>query len=393
MRGRLKTTYIILAAAFISLLFSACSNGIFNFSDETGNLSFSFTVDEYGGDSISYVVFNCSQGDTQIREEVYLSDGSGDLYLSRVDTGSWSMSVTVYLSDDTVAATQDETFELSDGETVIADFSYWSDGTDRYLSSKWETESSSDFESSIAISQMNVLITGYHYLASGSNQSFSTTLITQGTGFDTYMSGLKLTFPDNTSFEYSGGWARNLTGLEIETGDTYLTLTVENYNSRGDYSLTVSDQNDVEASVSDNCYFDMSPDSGAALIDAWAGTLPLPVTNYSKNDSEQAGVYLLYVVNQSDGTAVNEMAAISHAPYVIDDISAAGDLDVLTVAVVVPVDAYLVLATIDESLTQAEVDAVYESGTTNLAPENLPAWLYSNFGDRINFVGISIAEN
>jgi hypothetical protein len=196
-------------------------------------------------------------------------------------------------------------------------------------------------------------------------------------------------FPDSTYFEYSGGWARTFSNIEVEVGALYLTVNIKDYSSKGDYSLTLTDLNDVETKGSDNCYFDFDPVYGFATITNYTGltTLGSAGGDYDINNSDQAGSYIVYIVEKVDGTAVNNGASNPTVWPVGTD-----PLPITGAGVPVAQDGYAVLATIDAVLTQPEIDTAFSAGTTNLLPENLPNWLFMQFGDRINFVGLSVAE-
>ena len=49
-------------------------------------------------------------------------------------------------------------------------------------------------------------------------------------------------------------------------------------------------------------------------------------------------------------------------------------------------DSYIIIAAVDADLSQADIDANYFPGVTDLAPDKLPLWLYVTFGDSVNFI-------
>ncbi|MBI9106507.1 MAG: hypothetical protein JEZ04_07145 [Spirochaetales bacterium] len=384
---------ILLTTVLFGLLTASCTEGIFNFSAETGNISFSFSRGSTLGEDIGKVAFNFTNSDNgeRIRRELFLSDGSADCYIARADAGNWNVSTTVYLSDGTVAADRSDSFVLDLGETAIAELSYWSDSAGSGIDILWEKTAGSTIQPVISIDKLNTLISAYHRM--GSDTVMHTSLMCAGSGFDDYLNGIRLTFPDSAYFEYTGGWARAVSDVTVETAAFYLLINIGDYSSRGNYSLTLTDLNDVEISETDNCSFVFDPLSGTAKINSWVGGLTLLDSEYDKNDSVQAGTYLFYVVDKSDGTQVNMVAAIPTAP-VVYTVTTAGDLD-LPAGTTVPGAGFrnLVLITVDAELTQAEINNAFVPNTTNLNPNNIVPWLYTNFGDRINFVGISAAEN
>jgi len=397
MRERRCYLYIILTAVVFCLLVFSCSEGLFNFNDQTGNLSFSFRIDNAGGDEVSKVVFtfsNSSSGDS-IRRELLLDGNSVECYISRVDTGNWEVSSTIYLADGSLAVERKDSFELLLAQTAIADLNYWSDGTSRQLDLVWERSGAATTVPMISLDSTDALITAYHTMGAPIEDTVThTSLICQGSGFDEYLSGIRLTFPDYSYFEYQGGWSRAISDVGVEVSPGFLMIDMKDYSSRGLYSLSLTDLNDQEVTGSDDCSFNFEPVSGFATVSNYTGLISLLSGDFEKNDSTQAGSYIFYLVNASNGTVINEVAAISNSPVVYTDTSAVVDLNLPAGTTTPPATevGYLVLATIDASLSQAEIDAAFIPGTTNLLPNNFTNWLFTQFGDRINFVGISVAE-
>ena len=391
------------AAFFSILIFSvplsvlSCSEGVFNFNSQTGNISFYFTVENSGGDSVSRIVFNFSESSgAAIRKEYSLESSGVSCWIPRVDAGEWQVTCSVYLSDGSLAAERTDSFSLDLAQTAMAEYSYYSDGTSRSIDISWEKSGGSEIIPMVSIDRVDTYISSY--CSNGMETSYTTALLIQGAGFDTSMNGMRLTFPDSDVFEYNGGSARAISDLTIEAAPSLLTVSRKAYSTQGNYSVTLTDLNGVEVTGSDSCTFGFDSVDAAAVITGYtAGSNQITTGEYDKRNSTSAGSYLLYVVSKTDGTIVNDIGAISNPPIVSSDTSAAGTL-------IFPAGTgglaggdgtgyFIVLVTLDAPLSQSEVDSVFSSGTTNLSPNNLFEWLFVNFSDRINFVGISLYDS
>jgi hypothetical protein len=279
-------------------------------------------------------------------------------------------------------------FELVLAQTAIAEFQYKSDGS---LELTWQKPAGSEPVSLLDLDSLDTMIVAYHNAGNPSTDlSFNSIMVASGNNFDTSLSGLRVEYPDQGFFEFDGGFSRNINNIEVETVETYLLVSRAGYNAKGTYSMSMSDSNGVESSLSDECYFGFDADSGAATFvttPVYAGGNDIVAADYDKSSSDSAGCYIVYNVERADGTNIGD----GSIPAVIEEPSAAVDLTMSGIPAGAS-DSYVVIATIDTDISQTELDEVFLLGTSDLDPEKLPGWLYNNFGDRINFVGISVME-
>ncbi len=383
---------LIIFCLLPAVLMLSCSEGIFNFNEETGNISIAFTADSSVTDQLSKVVFNLTNDETgaSIRRESETYYGSSstqqaECYISRADAGYWSLLISVYDGSDTIISELNADFELKLAQTVIADIEYYSDGS---MSVNYEKPVGSDPVSLLEADGLDVLVTFFHvYDSSGAGQDetqIQTNLIVSGAGFDKSLESLRITFPDGGVFSYNGGWARAVGNIYIETSSTMLTATLLDYSSRGAYSMLLTDTNGTETSLSDYCDFGFDPYAPATLNGTYtnASANVISSSDYNKNQSGNAGTYIVYTVDSSDGTSIG-----GSAPTVFNDIASLADLTLNGYLA----SGLLVLCTVDAYLTQTDIDSVYD--TTNppdLYPDNLPFWLYEYFGDGLNYIGVSV---
>ena len=398
---------IILSVLFLSLF--SCDEGIFNFSDETGNISLNFTADSSGQkfERIVYSLHNENTGN-DLSREVNIDEHDGtqeaDSYISRANVGSWSLETALFDYENNLIADRHDDFELELGETVIVEMEYSTSGE---LTTVFKKPAGSEPESLVSIDNMDSLITGYHqYGILLDEVPFASVLIIQGSGFDSAVSMLGVEYPDGGYFEYTGNWARALGNINVEMNSAYLLVNRSNYFSTGTYSVTLSDINDVESAADDDCSFGFDAKTGMATFDGTAYSLGniLPEM-WEKNNSDSAGCYIVYIVDRSDGAifAGNYWDGSTYYPEVLTPFSLDSDVDTLFLntadATAGPFgDSYIVIATVDATLTQNELDAELEAVNAdygsypNLLPDRLPGWLSVTFGDRINYVAVSVTE-
>ena len=387
MNRKILTAFIAAAA----LILSSCSEGIFNFSGETGNVSLTLDVLSTGGDDLQNVVFNLTNDETgvSVRKEASLSGGtsSADCYFYRINAGYWSMTATVYLSSGTPAAVLSDSFSLEHAQTRSAVLNYTSDGTNRNIDVSWQAAEEDDLEPFITVTSMDVIVSGYHTeQTSADTMDIYTTVRCVGLGFAGQLSGLELSYPDGSLFYY-GPPTRQLTPISIDATSTQLLINRQNYSITGNFNLKLTDVNGVEVNSSTYNSLPFEPVGATAVITvAFGGGNTLLNTSYDKQDSSSVGTYIIYNVSKADGTLVCN----GNNPSVYEDPGLAGDLTMANVPAAT--DAYIVLATVDADISQVEFDGVFVSGTTNLAPDKFSGWLYSQFPDRVNYVGLSVAE-
>ena len=379
----------------------SCNEGLFNFNDETGNISLSFTAESIGInlDRAVFTLSNDQSGDEIIREvsvETYDSNRQeAEVYISRVNVGNWNLSSAIFDYDNNLIAERQDSFELELGQTAIVELEYFSSGD---FSSVFEKPAGAEPDSLIEIDSMDTLISGFHYEGLPlAETSFASIMIARGSGFDIGLSTIRAEYPDGGFVEYDGGWARAIGNVGVELDSSSMSLSRDGYYSPGTYTLILSDINDVETSVSDNCSFGFPADTGMAIFSgtSYTGT-DIDFSMWEQNGAASAGTYIVYIVSASDGTQVAGVYPYVYEPsfynssadtLVVDYMSAGGYGN-----------SYIVIATVDAVINQTElndaVDTVFSNTGSypDLQPEKLPGWLYITFGgERINYIGLSVA--
>lgn len=389
-----KNALFLIILSLTTIIFFSCSEGIFNFTEETGNISISFTADASTAVVLKNAVFNLSNSETHdtLKKDCEIYSGydgqAADCYISRADTGQWMLQTSIYDTGGNIIAERSDNFELLLSQTVIAEFYYKSDGSLELL---WEKPAGVEPESILKMTSLDTIITAFHYEGTPASEiSLTAMLIAAGVNFDTALSKVRVDFPDEGFFEFDGGFARNINNIEVEANSTILSISRAGYSAKGTYRLTLADLNDVETTTADECSFGFDPNDGTATFSGtgtYAGGATIMSDVYEKNGSVAAGCYIVYNVDRDDGTNICD----GSNPVVIEDPAGAGDLTMSDFPVAV-LDSYVIIASIDADLSQAELNANYYPGITNLAPDNLKSWLYFTFGDRVNFIGKSVME-
>lgn len=389
--------FSISAAVF---LLTSCSEGIFNFTEETGNISINFTVDSGVSQEMDRVVYNLTNeqtGDTIRREASFWYDSSGqtaECYISRADAGYWTMNIIAYFADETIAAETEEHFEVVLAQTVLVELSYFYDANGSGIDAVYEKPVGSGPEPLIVFDNLGTLVAGYHTIGSPVEDSqFVSYLQCGGSGFDLYLESLRIQVPDGGFLEYNSGNARELTSAEIDLSPGRLTAILPDYTGTGTFSITATDVNGMESYIENNLSLPFDPVYGMAALNTYSGAATLFSGDYSKNDSEQAGCYIIYIVEKDSGTNLAEDFDIPEGYFAVYDPSAT-DLELYPVNEItgMMLDYYIVLATIDGYINDAELESAYTANWPNLSPENFPGWLYNNFPDRVNFVGLSVTQ-
>ncbi|HAK47642.1 MAG TPA: hypothetical protein DCO79_17195, partial [Spirochaeta sp.] len=221
-------------------------------------------------------------------------------------------------------------------------------------------------------------------------------MIARGAGFDLGLAGLRTDYPDGSYFEFSTLGGRSIADLEVDVQNDLVSISRAGASSTGDYSLTVTDLNDVETKEVDNCWFEAPLDTGfISFGGADYGGGDVLETMWELNDAPSNGSVIAYYVDRNDGTDVSENTFalnvwdIGTLNPTMDDFSFAGPPPIAD-------DDQIVIVTFDiDSVTADDVfnnagDPSYVQGSTNLSLSNLPGWLYFSFGEDLNYIGISV---
>ncbi len=395
-----RITFFILLIISAGLFYSSCSEGIFNFNDETGNVSIKFTIDPAVSESLQNVVFNLeSDSGDSIRKdvEIYNYDGSqgAECYISRIDTGTWTLETTVYNESGSIAAGHNDVFELALAQTVIAEMTYYSGGG---IDVKWEKPAGSELESLLDMYRFDALISAAHTAGDPvENSKYTTVLIAGGTNLYSSLSRFSIGFPDNSFFEYTTSRSTGISNIQVEISSEYLTIQRDGYYAKGNYTLTAGDPNDVETILDDYCSFGYEPATGLATLNGAytdLGAESLTSTCYDKNDSASAGCYILYMVEAGNGTNVvqDSIGTGTLNYFSVDDPSTSADIFMGGVD-----DAAgtfnIVLVTVDTYINSTDLESAYAaSGSPDLSPENISGWLFMYFGEQINMIGLSVEQ-
>lgn len=385
---------IITIAAVIFI--NSCSEGLFNFTEETGNISINFTVDSSSGKTLQNVVYNLSNEQTgdSIRKDCYFRNDSygqsSECYISRADAGTWKLNIIAYDDAGNIAAESDERFDVELAQTVIVELEYFFDGTNGNIAVNYESPSGSGMAPLVNLENMSALIAGYHISGTPvENTQFATYIRCFGSGFDMFLESLRVQVPDGGYLEYSSGSARALNSIQVEANPGMLGITIPDYTGTGIFSITASDINDTESYIEDDFSLWFDPQSGMATISGavpYDGSPNITSGMYEKNNSAGAGCYIVYCVDDSNGTNIG-----GTTPKVFEDPAATTDMFMNGILAAITAD--VVLVTLDADLTQTDIDDHFSFGITDLSVDNLPGWLFNSFGDRINYIGISFIDN
>ena len=397
--------FILFVAA--GFLFLSCSEGLFNFSEQTGNISLTFTADS-AGININRLVFTLHNQDTDdnISREVYVEHNDvqeAEEYIPRANVGGWSLGVALFDYDNKlIVPEQWDSFELELGQTAIIDVEYNSTGG---ISFEYEKPAGSEPESSVRIDSLDTFLVGYHQAgAELDTTSFTSFMIARGSGFNTGVTTVRAEYPDGSSMIYDSNWSRSIGNIEVAMGADSMSLQRIGYTSSGPYSLILTDINGVETGASDDFYPGLTPENGLVSIygTVYGGT-DLAPTMWEQNESLSAGCYIVYIIT-TDGAGLYG-AQYGKYPEIISPSGIDSDIESLSInysgaagagasyVVIATVDGYFNNADPTELINAIDYDYFALSSYAFLLPNNFPAWLYTTFGgERISFVGISVAE-
>ncbi len=387
--SRIKITAFT-AVILLLLTFSSCDEGIFNFNDQTGNLALSFEKSTTYSIDIGSVVFileNQDSGDYLRKEYDY--DGSIDDYISRINTGSWQLTITVYDSSGTQIFQNSDgpfSFDLELAETANVDLILNYDGTNYWIEADIDVGDGTE-DPVIGISAMDVLVVGIHAAGDDSRDSinFTCSVMVKGYGFTSGLAGLYIQYPDGSSFS-SGDASRAISGLSISTDASYMTISRKGFYSKGDYYIRLIDVYGNVVEQTFNLYFDLDPYNGTAIFTSSYGEAnPITTSGYDSGDATGVGSYIAYCVLQGTGTMVQGSSlTIVENPDGVSSIALPG--------IGSPSYDY-VLVTTDYTVPLSDLSAIYIPGTTDMSVGLVPEWLYTYYGSSIHYIGISVYSN
>ena len=377
---RKKKYYLSLLLVF----FLSCSEGIFNFTEETGTLLINFSSDDSSKELKNIVIsMKNITTDDSITKTLNLSDNTAYSTLYRIDAGLWEYTATVNGASSTLAECSGK-YQLGNGAVNTLVFTLNSD-------TEIECEVVENSDAMIKFSSMSAVLTAYHTAGETPESIEPSVFISmRGENFNSYLKTVKITFPDKTFWEESLNNNISLYNLKFEYNSRIMKITRIGYYINGNYTVTLTDENFVELQKSDYCSYNAIENGGFALLNNsnLSGTT-IGVSNYDKNGTDNNGYYIVFVSNKSNPSilykdnnegyfSVTSVALDSIIAHSLDDGSG---------------QCLINLVTVDSLISDDDLETAYLSSTnTDMSPTGFVDWIIYSFSEKINFIGISSKE-
>ncbi|MDC7125020.1 MAG: hypothetical protein PQJ46_05605, partial [Spirochaetales bacterium] len=372
---------LTLVALFLCTFILSCSQGIFNFNEDTGNIKIEFTVDSDVTDYPSRITcdFSNNSSGAQISESMSITEYDGvyraDKTIYRVDSGSWDFTASLVNSSNDTMVSYSGSFSVQNDNTTTMELTYNSSG---YIESSINENS----VGLITLNNFESIITASHYSGnSSSNVVYSVITAATGSGFYSGIDTIKIEYPDSSSFEYSPVTYRS-SNFYIDIQSEFLSLRREGYDNNGNYQITIKDLNGVEYSGESYCYYGYTSSGGFALLTGsyQDGDSYLLSSDFTANGTPSTGCYVVYIVNSNSSETVYSDSTNG----VFNVVSPSED----QIALYTTEEAYdagsclLVLATLDAVITDSALEAAFTASTSvNMYPDSFVNWLIINFPD------------